>query len=361
VGTYQIVVLAGDGLGPEVVAEAVRVLCAVGDRCGHTFRLVEAPVGQQAIEREGSPISEETIELCRKSDAVLFGAVSTLEAATCGRGQESAILRLRKALDLFANLRPVRPIPALVDASPLRPERLAGVDLIIVRELTGGIYYGRPSELREGSSGRTAVDTMTYSEAEIERVMRFACEIACARGRRVTSVDKSNVLACSRLWRETAERVACEYPHVELRHMLVDTCAMNLLRQPAGFDVIVTENLFGDILSDQAAMLTGSLGLLPSASLGARHTAYGQFGLYEPVHGSAPDIARQGIANPVAAILCVALLLRHSLGLIEEATMVEQAVHDALTRGARTRDLGNEVGEALSTRRMGEAVLNCLA
>jgi 3-isopropylmalate dehydrogenase len=317
-------------------------------------------VGQQAIESQGSPISEETIELCRMSDAVLFGAVGTVEAAARSGGQESAILRLRKALGLFSNLRPVRPIPALVDASPLRPERLAGVDLVIVRELTGGIYYGRPSELREEPSGLAAVDTMAYSEAEIERVLRFASELARARSHRVTSVDKRNVLACSRLWRETAERVACEYPDVELRHMLVDTCAMNLLRQPAEFDVIVTENLFGDILSDQAAMLMGSLGLLPSASLGARHTAHGQFGLYEPVHGSAPDIAGQGIANPLAAIQCIAQLLRHSLGLGEEAAQVEQAIDDALACGARTRDLCNETGEALSTRQMGEAVLKRL-
>lgn len=361
-GNYSIAVLPGDGIGPEVITQAVRVLQAVGEQYGHTFTLREALVGEAAIEAEGAPLSAETIALCATSDAVLFGAVGGAQSEQrpihlqAGR----AITGLRKALDLFANLRPVHPLPALIDASPLRPERLAGVDLIVVRELTGGLYYGKPSEIRESPEGASAVDTLAYSEVEIERVIRYACELARGRRNHVTSVDKANVLHTSKLWRRVADRVASEYPDVTMRHLLVDACAMELMRHPAGFDVIVTENTFGDILTDEAAMLAGSLGLLPSASLGTRQTAHGLLGLYEPIHGTAPDITGRGIANPLAAILCVALLLRHSLGLSDEATSVEHAVIGTLDAGYRTPDITPEHGASITTSAMGDAVITAL-
>lgn len=372
-GDYRLAVLPGDGIGPEVTDEAVRVLQTVARRFRHTFTVSEGLVGQAALVIEGASLSEGTIALCRGCDAVLFGAVTTLEPVSARAGvsqaaqpgqprHQSAILRLRKALDLFANLRPVRPLPGLFAASPLRPERLRGVDLLMIRELTGGIYFGQPKAIydaKPGGTGATAVDTMAYSEQEIERVARIA--FALARGRRghITSVDKANVLECSRLWRRVVERVARDFPEVELRHLLVDACAMELLRRPRDFDVIVTENLFGDILTDEASMLAGSIGLLPSASLGARRTAHGIFGLYEPIHGSAPDIAGQGKANPLAAILSAALLLRHSLGLAVEAAVVEQAVEEIITAGYRTSDIADAETDTdliLSTRQMGEAV-----
>src|SRR5579883_2911746 len=295
-GSYTIALLAGDGIGPEVTAEAVRVLQAVAERFGHTFIYKAALVGQSAIAAEGAPISEKTLTLCAESDAVLFGAVGTIDARQTAMPvkSESAILRLRKELALFTNLRPVRPFPALVKASAIRPERLQGIDLIVVRELTGGLYFGKPSEIREDEHGATAVDTMIYSEAEIERVVRYACELARSRRKQVTSVDKANVLSCSRLWRRVAEHVAQDYPDVELHHLLVDACAMDLIRRPAEFDVIVTENMFGDILTDEASMLAGSMGLLPSASLGTRRTRHGQFGLYEPIHGTRSEERRVG-------------------------------------------------------------------
>lgn len=368
-GCYTIVVIGGDGIGPEVTAEAVRVLRTVAERFGHTLTVVEALAGRAALAAEGGAISEATIALCRESDAVLFGAVGTLDghASRDGAKPESAILRLRKALDLFANLRPVHPLPALASVSTLHAQRLVGIDLLVVRELAGGLYYGIPSEIREerkepeaegehAGQGAIAVDTMIYSEAEIERIVRCACELARARRGHVTSVDKANVLACSRLWRRVAERVAGEYPDVTLRHLLVDSCAMELLRQPSRFDVIVTENMFGDILSDEAAMLVGSLGLLPSASLGARRTSHGQFGLYEPIHGSAPDIAGQQHANPLAAILSVALLLRLSLGLEAEARAVEHAVASVVEQGYRTADLAGTEEAFITTAEMGERV-----
>ncbi|MGZ3666449.1 MAG: 3-isopropylmalate dehydrogenase [Ktedonobacterales bacterium] len=362
-GEYRLAVLPGDGIGPEVTAEAMRVLQAVARSFGHTFTMTERLVGQVALAREGAPVSEETIALCRNSDAVLFGAVTTLEAASARVHHESAILQLRKALDLFANLRPVRPLPALLSASPLRPERLRDVDLLVIRELTGGIYFGQPKAIHEaepGGAGASAVDTMTYSEEEIERVARMAFELACGRRSHVTSVDKANVLQCSQLWRRVVERVARDYPDVELHHLLVDACAMELLRRPRDFDVIVSENLFGDVLTDEASMLAGSIGLLPSASLGARRTPHGTFGLYEPIHGSAPDIAGQAKANPLAAILSAALLLRHSLGLATEASAVEQAVAEVIGAGFRTPDIADPDTAPtmiLSTPAMGAAVM----
>jgi 3-isopropylmalate dehydrogenase len=359
-GHYRIAVLPGDGIGPEVIFEATRVLQAVGMRFNHRMELSQALVGQAAIEAEGESISDKTLELCKRSDAVLFGAVG---GAGVGRPDakvqpEHALFLLRKELALFANLRPVRPLPALLGASTLKRQVLRGVDLLVVRELTGGLYYGKPSEIGQRKDGAYAVDTMVYSEQEIERIVRHAFELARGRRKLVTSVDKANVLSCSRLWRATATRVAQDFPDVELRHMLVDSCAMGLIRQPRDFDVIVTENMFGDILTDEASMLAGSMGMLPSASLGARTTIHGTFGLYEPIHGTAPDITRQGKANPLAAILSAALLLRYSLGLKVEALAVEQAVRLVVQAGFRTPDIasGNRSDTIVSTSRMGDEV-----
>ena len=350
--------LAGDGIGPEVTTEAERALDAIARRFGHTFTFTSALVGHAAIVAEGVEITDATVARCLSSDAVLFGAVGTLDAGAPGQARpESALLRLRKELELFINLRPVRVLPALAEVSALRAERLAGVDLVVVRELTGGIYFGRPSEIRETEQGAVAVDTMVYTEAEIERIVRYAFEMARGRRKLVTSVDKANVLSCSRLWRRVATRVAQDYPDVTLEHQLVDSCAMALLRNPRAFDVIVTENMFGDILTDEASMLAGSLGMLPSASLGARRTAHGLLGLYEPIHGSAPDIAGQGKANPLAAILSAALLLRYSLGLPDEAALVERAVAEVVESGLRTADIHTGDHPLVTTREMGDAVV----
>jgi len=364
VGTYSIVVLPGDGVGPEVVAEAVRALRAVERRYKHTFTLREGRIGQTAIAAEGAGISDATMALCREGDAVLFGAVG---GAGVGRPDdpkqpEYGLYRLRKELELFANVRPVKTFPALASASALRRDVVRGVDMMVVRELTGGLYYGRPSEIREGPPGRaSAVDTLTYTEAEIERVVRYAFELARGRRKQLTSVDKANVLASSRLWRRVADRVHAEYADVELRHIFVDACAMQLIRAPAAFDVIVTENMFGDILTDEASMLAGSLGMLPSASLGARTTKYGRFGLYEPIHGTATHHAGHNTANPIATILSAAMLLRHSLGLKREAAAVERAVRSALAAGHRTKDIAGPKDAPSSTSAMGEAVARFIA
>jgi len=363
--TYTIAVLGGDGIGPEVTAEAARALRLAVERAGHSVTLREALVGQAAIEREGAAISDETMALCQRSDAILFGAVG---GAGTGNPNsklqpEQALFRLRKDLELFANLRPVRPLPALAQASALKREVLRDVDMVVVRELTGGLYYGKPSEIREGDQGASAIDTMVYSEAEIDRIVRYAFTLAQGRRKLVTSVDKANVLSCSRLWRRVADRVHADFPDVELRHLLVDSCAMALIRQPRDFDVIVTENMFGDILTDEASMLSGSMGMLPSASLGARRTRYGQFGLYEPIHGTAPDITGQGKANPLAAILSAALLLRYSLGMKRAAQSLEVAVRRVIARGYRTADIARAgaTGErVVSTREMGDAVIEAM-
>jgi 3-isopropylmalate dehydrogenase len=360
-GNYHIAVLPGDGIGPEVISEAARVLQTVGARFNHAMELSRALVGQAAIEAEGESISDRTMELCKRSDAVLFGAVG---GAGVGRPDskeqpEHALFRLRKELALFANLRPVRPLSPLLGASTLKRQVLRGVDLLVVRELTGGLYYGKPSEIGQREDSAYAVDTMVYTEQEIERIVRHAFELARDRRKLVTSVDKANVLSCSRLWRSTATRVAQDFPDVELRHMLVDSCAMGLIRQPRDFDVIVTENMFGDILTDEASMLAGSMGMLPSASLGTRTTVHGTFGLYEPIHGTAPDIAGQGKANPLAAILSVALLLRYSLGLKSEALAVENAVQAVVHEGFRTPDIatGSRADTIIATSRMGDEVV----
>ena len=350
---FNIVVLPGDGIGPEVVAEGVKVLRAVERRFDHRFNLVEQTVGGAAIDAYGVPLRPETLSACKRADAVLLGAVGgpKWDDPNAPVRPEQAVLELRKRLGLFANLRPVRTLPALVGNSTFRPEVIEGVDLMFLRELTGGTYFARPKKVWDTPKGRRAVDTTAYTEQEIERVVRVGCELARGRRKRLTSVDKANVMATSRLWRQVAERVAARYPDIQFNHMLADACAMHLTRRPTDFDVIVTDNLFGDLLTDLSAMLAGSLGMLPSASLGS-----GTLGLYEPIHGSAPDIAGRGLANPLATILSVAMLLRHSLGLDAEARAVEAAVASTLDRGARTADTAPPGQQALSTVEMGDRV-----
>jgi 3-isopropylmalate dehydrogenase len=341
--TYRIAAIPGDGVGPEVVAAARRVVDAAGERFGYDVDWIEIVAGGAAIDAYGVAIRPTDVETCRSADAILLGAVGGPKWSdpSAAVRPEQALFALRGGLGLFANLRPVTVHPALVSASPLRPELLVGVDMVIVRELTGGIYFGRPSEERPSRAGREAVDTMVYSESEIRRVVLLAGAMAAKRRGRLTSVDKANVLATSRLWRKVVDEERRRFPTVEVTHQLVDSCAMLLVRNPAEFDVIVTENLFGDILSDEAAVLAGSLGMLPSASLGDRLTPHGTFGLYEPIHGSAPDIAGQDRANPIGTILSAAMLLRLSLGRDDAAAAVESAVGHALDRGWRTGDLAD--------------------
>jgi 3-isopropylmalate dehydrogenase len=346
----RIAVLGGDGIGPEVVAEGLRVLQAIGQTFGHHFSLSELPFGGVAIDSHGDPLPEATLSACLEADAVLLGAIGgpKWSAPTARVRPEQGLLRLRKELGVYANLRPVKLQPALLSSSTLKPEILEGVDLIFVRELTGGIYFGEKT--RDANS---ASDLCTYTVQEVERITRVAARLARQRRRKLTSIDKSNVLETSRLWREVVERVIREeFADVTLDHMLVDAAAMHLIRRPRDFDVCVTENMFGDILTDEASMLAGSLGLLPSASLGD-----GKRGLYEPIHGSAPDIAGKGIANPVGTILSVAMLLRNSLGLAAEAEAVEKAVADAIAGGARTPDIAGSGAKSLSTREAGDAIL----
>ncbi|HLX33681.1 MAG TPA: 3-isopropylmalate dehydrogenase [Candidatus Limnocylindrales bacterium] len=338
---YRVVALPGDGIGPEVVAHAREVLDAAGEAYDFAIEWSERLVGGAAIDAHGAAFRPEDIEACRAADAVLLGAVGGPKWSDPNASvrPEQALFALRGGLELFANLRPVSVHPGLAGASPLKPELLDGVDLVIVRELTSGIYFGRPSEERVTPAGRVAVDTLTYSEAEIRRIVRLAFRLAAGRRRKLTSVDKANVLASSRLWRKVVEEVRPEFPDVSVEHQLVDSCAMLLVKGPAEFDVLVTENLFGDILSDEAAVLAGSLGLLPSASLGDRRTEHGIFGLYEPIHGSAPTLVGTDAANPIGTILSGAMLLRLSLGEDDAATAVELAVEAALTQGYRTPDL----------------------
>ncbi len=358
---YKITLLPGDGIGPEVVAAGAEVLHAVGEKFGHRFVTSEALVGGIAIDETGNPLPEETLEMCRSGDAVLLGAVGGPKWSDplAPVRPEQGLLGLRKGLGLFANIRPVKLFPALADASPLKPEIVQGVDLVIVRELTGGIYFGKPQEKRVTPDGkREALDTMRYNEEEIARLLHVAYQLARQRRRKVTSVDKANVLASSRLWREVAHEVAAQYPDVESEDVLVDACAMYLMRRPADFDVIAAGNLFGDILSDEASMLAGSMGMLPSASLGEKPVGGGTwFGMYEPVHGSAPDIAGKGIANPLATILSVAMMLRTSFGLAEEADAVERAVEQALADGYRTPDIMSDGMKQVGTAEMTEAVV----
>ena len=342
--TYRVATIPGDGVGPEVVEQARRVLRATAGAFGFDIAFTEHVVGGAAIDRYGVPIRAEDLEACRGSDAILLGAVGgpKWDDPDAKVRPEQALFALRGGLELFANLRPVTVHPVIgASAAPVRADLLEGVDLLIVRELTSGLYFGRPSEQRETPEGRVAVDTLWYTEAEIRRVVTLAFELARGRRGRLTSVDKANVLSTSRLWRKVVEEVRVDFPDVEVTHQLVDSCAMLLVRQPARFDVLVTENLFGDILSDEASVLAGSLGLLPSASLGERRTAHGTFGLYEPIHGSAPDIAGQDRANPIGTILSGAMLLRWSLGRDDAAAAIEAAVARALDDGWRTGDLAD--------------------
>ena len=366
--TYRLVVLPGDGVGPDVVHAARRVLEAIAAIDGFSLEWTEVLAGGAAIDAYGVAIRPEDISLAGDADAVLLGAVGgpRWDDPNAAIRPEQALFALRGNLELFANLRPVRVYPSLVPSSPLRPELLEGVDLLIVRELTSGLYFGRPSEERATAEGRVAVDTLWYTEAEIRRVVRLAYDLARGRRHKLLSVDKANVLATSRLWRKVVNELRTEFADVETGHQLVDSAAMLLIRRPADFDVIVTENLFGDILSDEAAVLAGSLGMLPSASLGERRTAHGRFGLYEPIHGSAPDIAGRDIANPLGTILSGAMLLRWSLGRENAAAAIETAVAAALDAGVRTGDLVPSGGDTnglqiVGTKGMTEAVLERLA
>jgi 3-isopropylmalate dehydrogenase len=350
----NIVVLPGDGIGPEVTAEAVKVLQLIGKKFGHTLGFTERLMGGCSIDAHGTALTPEVLKDCQASDAVLLGAVGgpKWDDPNAKVRPEQGLLGLRKGLGVFANLRPVRVHPALVDSSPLKPDRLKGVDILVIRELTGGLYFGQPKGRETKDGKERGVDTLEYWDFEIERVVKLAFRLAKGRKKKVTSVDKANVLESSRLWRQIATNLGKANPDVALDHMLVDTAAMRLVVAPAQLDVVVTENMFGDILTDEASVLAGSMGMLPSASIGEKGP-----GLYEPIHGSAPDIAGKGIANPVGTILSAAMLLRHSLGLEAEAAAIEKAVDQTITDGCRTADLGGKLG----TRAMADEILKRLA
>jgi 3-isopropylmalate dehydrogenase len=348
----NITVVAGDGIGPEVTAEAIRVLQAAAEAFGHELRLQYKNIGGAGLTASKDPLPADTIEACLASDAVLLGAVGgpAFDSYPRHLRPEAGLLRLRKELGTFANLRPAICFPALVAASPLRPEVVAGTDILIVRELLGGLYFGEPRSIEDTGRRRVATNTMRYSEPEIERIAHVGFQLAQKRKKKLLSVDKSNVLECSRLWRDVVTRIAKEYADVQLSHQYVDSAAMLLVMRPRDFDVVLTENMFGDILSDQAGGVVGSLGLLASASIG------GKVGLYEPVHGSAPDIAGKGVANPLGAVLSAAMMLRHSFHLEHEASAIEAAVSQALAAGHRTVDLAKSGEPALSTAEMGGKV-----
>lgn len=355
--SYNIAVIKGDGIGPEIVEASIEVLHAIGAKFGHKFTFTEVHAGGCSIDECGIPLTQEALDVCLNSDAVLLGAVGGPKWDTLP-GEirpERALLGIRKELGLYANIRPARLLPELKDACPLREEiASAGFDMVFVRELTGGMYFG-DSGRTQGPGGEEAYDTESYSELEIERIVRIGFELAQTRGKKLISVDKANVLESSRLWREVAHRVGQEFPEVELSDMLVDNAAMQLVRDPAQFDVVVTSNMFGDILSDEASQITGSIGLLPSASLGE-----GTRGMYEPIHGSAPDIAGMGIANPIATILSAAMMLRYSFGLETEAHAIEQAVSSVLSAGHRTADIARG-GDAISCAEMTAHIVETLA
>jgi 3-isopropylmalate dehydrogenase len=353
VATHKIALLGGDGIGQEVTPEARRVLEVVGKATGSSFEFETALIGGAAIDAAGEPLPPSTLRLCEESDAILFGAVGGPKWDHLPQEQkpERGLLGLRKELDLFANLRPARCFPMLVDASPLKRSVVEGTDIMVIRELTGGLYFGEPRGREEfADGGARAVNTMAYTSREVERVARVAFDVAMKRQKRLASVDKANVLVVSQLWREVVTRVAKDYPQVQLEHVLVDNCAMALVHKPTHFDTIVTENTFGDILSDEAAILAGSMGMLPSASLG------GSRGLYEPVHGTAPDIAGQGVANPIAAILSAAMLLRYSLNKGADADRIDAAVLRVLEQGHRTRDIQAVGMKLVGTREMGDLI-----
>jgi len=351
--THKIAILSGDGIGQEVTPEARKVLEVVGRATGASFEFETALVGGSAIDAAGDPLPPSTLALCERSDAILFGAVGgpKWDALPQEKRPERGLLGLRKELDLFANLRPATCFPMLVDASPLKRSVVEGTDIMVIRELTGGLYFGEPRGREEfADGGARAINTMAYTSREIERVARAAFDVAMKRKKRLASVDKANVLVVSQLWREVVTRVSKDYPQVELEHVLVDNCAMALVQKPTHFDTIVTENTFGDILSDEAAILAGSMGMLPSASLG------GRVGLYEPVHGTAPDIAGQGVANPIAAILSAAMLLRYSLNKAADADRIDAAVLRVLEQGHRTRDIVGAGTKISGTKEMGDLI-----
>jgi 3-isopropylmalate dehydrogenase len=356
---FNITLLPGDGIGPEIVTEAVRVLETIASKHGHNFNFTERLMGGCSIDKYGSSLTDETLADCQAADAVLLGAVGgpKWDDPNAKDRPERGLLALRKGLGVFANLRPVKVHPALIEWSPLKAEKLQGVDIIVVRELTGGLYFGWPKG-RDVKDGRErAVDTLEYYDYEVKRVLELAFKLAKGRKKKVTSVDKANVLESSRLWRQIATQVGAENPEVELEHVLVDTASMRLITGPAWMDVVVTENMFGDILTDEASVLAGSMGMLPSASLGESGPGLPRpAGLFEPIHGSAPDIAGQGIANPVGTILSTAMLLRHSLGLEAEAASIETAVDQSITDGARTVDVGGK----LNTRQMADEIISRL-
>ena len=347
---FKIALMPGDGIGVDVTNEALKVLASVTQVWGHDFLFEKVLIGGEAIDATGNPLPDETLSTCKASDAVLLGAVGgpKWDDPAAKVRPEQGLLGLRKGLQLFANLRPVKLNPALLHTSNIKPDVLKGTDLLFVRELTGGIYFG---ERGRKDDGKTAYDTLTYTEAEIERAVRRAFELARTRRNQVTSVDKANVLESSRLWRQTAEKVAKDYPDVEFSNLLVDACSMYLIRRPTSFDVIVTGNMFGDILTDEASMLAGSMGMLPSAAL-----AEGTLGLYEPIHGSAPRHAGMDDANPIAAIMSTAMLLRYSLELTEEADAVEAAVDAVLAQGLRTYDIAEAGAPVIGTKAMGDAI-----
>jgi 3-isopropylmalate dehydrogenase len=350
---FKITLLPGDGIGPEVVGEAVRVLDVIASKYNHTFNFQERLMGGCSIDKYGSSLTDETLADCQASDSVLLGAVGgpKWDDPNAKDRPERGLLALRKGLGVFANLRPVKVHPALIDASPLKPEKLRGVDILVIRELTGGLYFGFPKG-RDVKDGRErAVDTLEYYDYEVKRVVELAFKLAKSRKKKVTSVDKANVLESSRLWRQIATKIGKENPDIELEHTLVDTASMRLITGPVWMDVVVTENMFGDILTDEASVLAGSMGMLPSASLGESGV-----GLYEPIHGSAPDIAGKGIANPVGTILSTAMMFRHSFKLEAEAESIEKAVEQTITDGARTVDLGGK----LTTRQMTDEILKRL-
>ncbi|WP_339842890.1 3-isopropylmalate dehydrogenase [uncultured Halopseudomonas sp.] len=356
--SMNILVLPGDGIGPEIMAEAVKVLKLASDKFGLDAHLSFDDLGGAAYDRYGSPLADETLERARQADAILLGAVGgpQWDAIDPALRPERGLLKIRSALGLFGNLRPAILYPQLADSSTLKPEVVSGLDILIVRELTGGIYFGQPRERQVLDNGeRFAFDTLPYNETEVRRIARVGFDMARIRGKKLCSVDKANVLASSQLWREVVNEVAADYPDVEVSHMYVDNCAMQLVRAPKQFDVIVTDNLFGDILSDQASMLTGSIGMLPSASLDANNK-----GMYEPCHGSAPDIAGRGIANPLATILSVSMMLRYSFNRADAADAIEQAVSQVLDKGLRTGDIMSPGCESVGTSGMGDAVVAAL-
>ncbi len=358
-GQFNLAVLPGDGVGPEVATEAIKVLQAIGNRFGHSFNLHYGLVGGVAIDKEGTALPGDTLKVCQDCDAVLLGAVGgpKWDDPKAKVHPEDGLLELRKELGLFANLRPVKVLPMLVDSTNLKPQVIEGVDFIFVRELTGGLYFARPKRQWQTSRGRRATDSMTYSEQEIERIVRVGFELTRGRRKKLVSVDKANVLQSSRLWRQVAIEVATEYPDVELEHMLVDACAMRLIQNPTYFDVLVTENMFGDILTDEASMLAGSMGMLPSASLaGVPREGINIFGMYEPIHGSAPRRAGLNMANPIATILSIAMMLRYSFSLMQEAQTIENAVNEVLQQGYRTYDIMDEGKIKVGTKEMGDLI-----